>query len=186
CTSAAVFRSPPPSRSRSGPPCSSSAPPGRLPAPPGSGARRLRRPCPRSPRWSSRRRRLPRHRRAKSGRSRPASAVLLDDLLEVGPHLGDRPALHPHGARAVLADDQVEPTRFGILRRMVLAEVRPAAFLALQGRAGDRFRDGEQTREIQGRVPPRVEVPVPCDPHPGRPLLELADGLLGASHLLLV
>src|SRR2546422_3707326 len=114
-----------------------------------------------------------------------ASGVLLDDLPQVGADLGKGDPLDLHRAVLVLSDDDVEPPCFGVLLRIVLAEMRPATLLPLEGRPGDRLRDGEKVREVQRRVPAGVVTAVPLDADLFRAIDQRADGAEGLPHLLL-
>src|SRR5215471_1908726 len=89
--------------------------------------------------------------------------LLLDHLLELRRHGGDRHAPDLHRPSRPLARHDVEGRVFGILVRIVLTEVPTPALPALDRRARDRLRDSQEVAQIDRRVPARVVFAVSLD-----------------------
>src|SRR5262249_8364936 len=142
-------------------------------------------PSPRTPPSSSPSNRRPWRRRARCGRSRWALLVLLDDLLQIVGHLGKRLAPELHAPVGSLLAHQVELAGRRILVGVIVAEVRAAAFLALDRAARDGLGAGQKVPQIERRVPAGVVLAIALDADRLGALLETLDGLERAHHLLL-
>src|SRR5262245_6631976 len=120
-----------------------------------------------------------------TGDGPPAPDSLLhrvDHLLQLAGHVRNRHARHVHPSVATLAHDDVHPAPRRVLVGMVFAEVAAAALLALDRRACDRLRYGQQVVEIKRRVPRRVVLAVAADTDAPRAIPQRRDRLEGVLH----
>src|SRR2546423_3573779 len=116
---------------------------------------------------------------------RPSLLVLLDNSLEIVPHLRNRLAHHLHFAAGTAFDDNVEFRVARILFGEVVTEVAAAAFLALECSAGDDLRYRQQVLQIKGGVPPRIVLPVSSNRHLPRALTQRFESFQCATDLFL-
>src|SRR5205823_3927851 len=78
--------------------------------------------------------------------------------------------LQPNLYRAIrcLRNDGIYFGETLILLRIILAELRAAAFLSFQRRPGYRFGNGQQVFQIECGVPPWIELAIPAYTNPTR------------------
>ena len=118
---------------------------------------------------------------------RPAAITSVSSItcFELRRHLGNRHAPDLHRAVGGLPGHDVDLAEFRRLVGIVLAEVPAPALLALDRRARDRLRDGQEMAEVERRVPAGVVLAIAADAHALPPLAQPAQRLDGMLHLRL-
>ena len=111
--------------------------------------------------------------------------ILLDNLLLLFGHRRQRLAVDLHRAVRSLVDHEIERAVRRILLRIVVAEMRAAAFLALQGRERDGFGNREQIVQIERGVPAGIVFAIAADAHFAGALFQLRDPFQRALQLIL-
>src|SRR6267143_3292188 len=109
--------------------------------------------------------------------------VLLDDLLEIRAHLGDRLASHQHLASRRLANDDVEFSVGRILVRKIIAEVPATTFLSLERATCHDLGHSEQALKIQRCMPPRIVLAVARNGYLLGPLVKSSERVERAAYL---
>src|SRR5262245_15786804 len=110
------------------------------------------------------------------------SFLLLDNLFQLGRHVRNLFPQNLHLTTRTATRDNIDFTESFSLVRKILAKMTAAALFSFNRSASDRFRDRQEIRQIQRRVPTCVVFAIAVDNHLASPFLQGSDFVKREQH----